>query len=77
MATLGDLTDELCALTLYWNDYEDIPQSQRIICREIGKKLHEAGGFRFMTDAYYHAKAQNRYASTIQAYWDGVGDWKW
>lgn len=77
MANLGELTDELCALTRYWNAYEDIPKSQQNECKAIGRKLHEAGGFRYMTDAYHHAKSQNRCASTIQAYWDGIGDWRW
>lgn len=75
--TLGDLTDELVNLTQFWNDYEDIPKSQQRLCQDIGRRLHDAGGFRYMTDAYYHAKARNRYASTIQAYWDGIGNWRW
>lgn len=77
MASLGDLTDELVNLTQYWNDHEDIPRSQQKICRQIGEKLHAAGGFRYMTDAYYNAKARNRHVHVIQAYWDGVGDWRW
>lgn len=75
--SLGDLTDELVNLTQFWNEQEDIPKSQQAACRKIGQKLHEAGGFRFMVDAYYHAKARNRHASTVQAYWDGIGDWRW
>lgn len=77
MASLGDLTDELVNLTQYWNDHEDIPRSQQNRCKEIGKKLHEAGGTRFMRDAYYHAKARNRHVHVIQAYWHGIGDWMW
>lgn len=75
--SLGELTDQLCDLTRYWNDHEDVPKSQQAKCREIGKQLHAAGGYRFMTDAYYHAKSRNRFASTVQAYWDGIGDWRW
>lgn len=77
MNTLGDLTDELVNLTQFWNDHEDIPKSQQDKCKTIGKRLHDLGGFRFMTDAYYHAKSRNRYVSVIQAYWDGIGDWRW
>ncbi len=77
MASLGDLTDKLVNLTQFWNDHEDIPKSQQNACRAIGKQLHEAGGHRYMTDAYYHAKARNRHVTVIQAYWDGIGDWRW
>lgn len=77
MASLGDLTDELVNLTQFWNDHEDIPKSQQQCCRAIGRKLHEAGGLRYMTDAYYHAKARNRHVAVIQAYWDGIGAWRW
>ena len=77
MSKLGDLTDELVNLTQFWNADEDVPKSQQKMCRAIGQKLHDAGGFRFMTDAYYHAKTRNRHASIVQAYWDGIGDWRW
>lgn len=75
--TLGSLTDELVNLTQFWNDYEDIPESQQKLCRRIGERLNAVGGFRSMVDAYYHAKARNRHAMTVQAYWDGVGEWRW
>lgn len=75
--TLGDLTDELVNLTQFWTEHEDVPRSQQLKAAEIGRKLNELGGYRFMVDAFYHAKARNRYASTVQAYWDGIGDWRW
>lgn len=77
MASLGDLTDELINLTQFWNDHEDVPKSQQHACRSIGQRLYDAGGHRYMTDAYYHAKARNRHCTVIQAYWDGIGNWRW
>ena len=67
----------LCALTKDWNEHDLVPEAQKQECREIGVKLNELGGMQLMTDAYYDAKAHNRCASFIQAYWDGVGDWRW
>ena len=77
MSNLGDLTDELCDLTRYWNAYEDVSKNEQAKCRDIGARLHNVGGFKAMTDAYYHAKASNRHAGVVQAYWNGVGDWVW
>ena len=68
---------QLRELTRRWNTYEDIPRSQQLECRKIGTQLHAIGGEALMLDAYYDAKGQNLAASTIQAYWDGVGDWRW
>lgn len=71
------LVEHLCDLTKRWNIHEDIPRSQQIECREIGKRLNEAGGFALMQDAYREARSRNRAVSVVQAYWDGVGDWRW
>ena len=71
------LFDQLVALTRNWNDYEDIPVSQQRECTAIGKKLHAEGGEKLMRAAYYHAKAANPEVHVIQAYWDGIGDWRW
>lgn len=71
------LTEQLCSLTERWTIYEDIPGSQQAECREIGKKLNELGGVSAMRDAYYEAKGRNAAASSIQPFWDGVGDWRW
>ena len=73
----GALVEQLCELTKRWTEYEDIPGSQRAECRSIGQLLHKFGGMRAMQDAYYEAKGRNRAASSIQPFWDGVGDWRW
>ena len=72
-----DPVAQLLDLTKRWNEYEDIPRSQQLECRHIGEALNSAGGMKAMQDAYYAAKGQNRAASTIQAYWDGIGEWRW
>ena len=72
-----DLFAQLRELTKRWNEHEDIPKSQQYECREIGRKLNALGGMQLMVDAYYDARAHNRAASTVQAYWDGIGDWRW
>jgi hypothetical protein len=71
------LFDQLCELTKRWNEYGDIPKSQQYECRSIGEKLNAAGGMSLMRDAFYYAKGKNCAATTIQVYWDGVGDWRW
>lgn len=71
------LTKQLCALTSRWTEHEDIPPSQKAECRTIGEKLHKLGGMETMREAYYEAKDANRAASSIQPFWDGVGDWRW
>lgn len=68
---------QLCELTKRWTIYEDIPKSQQHECREIGTRLWSLGGMNAMTQAYYAAKAENPAAITVQAYWDGIGDWRW
>jgi hypothetical protein len=72
-----ELFGQLRELTKRWTIHEDIPKSQQYECREIGRKLNDAGGMRLMTEAYYDARGANPAASTVQAYWDGVGDWRW
>jgi hypothetical protein len=74
---MSDLFEKLKDLTKRWNAYEDVPGSQQAECRDLGKKLHAAGGMPLMREAYYEATAENRAASVIAAYWDGVGDWVW
>jgi hypothetical protein len=71
------LFSQLRELTKRWTVYEDIPKSQQAECRAIGKQLNALGGTALMREAYYDAKAENPAASTVQAYWDGVGEWRW
>lgn len=71
------LFSELRDLTKRWNAYEDIPRSQQLECKNIGHRLHADGGEALMRDAYYDATADNRAASVIAAYWDGIGEWRW
>ena len=74
---MTDLVEQLCELTSRWNDFEDIPESQQRECRKIGEGIHAEGGKQAMIAAYYEAKARNPHVHVIQAYWDGVGDWRW
>ena len=71
------LFGQLRSLTKRCNEFEDIPRSQQIECRQIGEQLHAIGGKSVMQEAYYDAKSFNRAASVIAAYWDKVGDWQW
>ena len=71
------LTKQLCELTSRWTEYENIPNSQKAECHQIGSKLNAIGGIEVMRDAYYVAKDANRAASSIQPFWDGVGEWRW
>ena len=71
------LINQLCDLTKRWNEHEDVPPSQQSECKQIGRKLNESGGFKLMQNAYYEATAQNRAASVVAAYFDGIGDWRW
>lgn len=77
LITQATLTEQLCDLTKRWTEWEDIPESQKSECRRIGKALNASGGMKAMQDAYYEAKGRNRAASSIQPFWDGVGDWRW
>lgn len=71
------LFKELHQVTAAWNKYEDIPKSQEMLCRRIGERLHWLGGEALMREAYYDAKTKNSDVHMIQAYWDGIGDWRW
>lgn len=72
-----ELFVQLDELTRHWNEYEDVPRSQQLKCREIGRQLYAIGREDLMREAYYHAKANNRAASVVAAYFDGIGDWQW
>lgn len=71
------LIDQLCELTKRWNTHEDVPRSQQLECKKIGRGLHAIGKEALMRTAYYEAKKHNPAASVIAAYWDGIGDWQW
>ena len=71
------LLSELRKCTAMWNRYEDIPLSQQARTRELGELLYMAGREELMREAYYDAKRANPAAHMIQAYWDGIGDWRW
>jgi len=77
MSMEAALTNQLLDLSKRWNIHELVPRSQEAECREIGRKLNTLGGKELMTEAYYAATADNRAASVIAAYWDGIGDWRW
>lgn len=40
-------------------------------------RLYALGGEALMREAYYDAKAENPAVTVIQAYWDGIGGWRW
>ena len=71
------LVNRLIDVTANWNEHHLVPEEQKVRCRAIGEALNKAGGLGAMQDAYYAAKARNRCASLVQAYWDGVGEWRW
>lgn len=71
------LANRLKSLTRDWNEHDLVPDIQKAECREIGEALNKLGGMRAMLDGFYAAKERNRCASVIQAYWDGVGEWRW
>ena len=77
MASHRKLIDDLISLTQNWNDYEDVPTAQKLECRILGEKLHKEGGKALMRNAYYEAKDANRSCTVVQAYWDGIGEWRW
>lgn len=68
---------QLAAITASWDQHTLVPDAEKNRAVEIGKALNDAGGFALMQDTYYHAKARNRYAAVLQAYWNGIGDWLW
>lgn len=69
------LSSQLVALTKDWGQHTLVPDDKKNRAVEIGKALFEAGGKPKMVEAYYSAKARNRYAAVLQHYWDGIGDW--
>jgi len=71
------LTQQLIELTSGWEPDDLVPKSQQEKCRVIGLALNAAGGMTAMQEAYYAAKSRNRCAGAVQAYWDGIGDWRW
>lgn len=71
------LLQGLRELTKDWNEYDLVPKTEQAICRDYGESLCTEGGIELMQEAYYDAKSRNRAASVIQAYWDGIGDWRW
>lgn len=77
MTTQYELTEQLCDITRSWTDWEDIPPAQAAECKNIGVALNELGGMDAMQNAFYEAKGRNRAASTVQAFWHGVGNWQW
>lgn len=72
-----ELLAELTALTAQWNATDLIPVEQQMECKRIGEELNKIGGIHLMRQAYYSAHQANRCASVVQAYWDGIGEWRW
>lgn len=76
-SAFASIVTELKTLTANWNQTDLVPKDQQEKCKDIGRRLNEIGGVSLMRDAYYAAHGANRCASVIQAYWDGIGDWRW
>lgn len=70
------LIEQLINLTSRWNAHEDIPKSQQIECRDIGKAIYGLGGMAAMQNAYRTAHGHNRAAHVVQLYWHDIGDWQ-
>lgn len=77
MKTIPQLVDQLKNLTASWNEFDLVPKEQQDECRKIGEQIFAMGNEDLMQKAYYMAKEQNRCASVISAYWDGIGSWRW
>jgi hypothetical protein len=71
------LTKQLIKLSESWNRYDLVPDDQKVEAARIGRELNTIGGMDAMQRAYYAAKQQNKDAGIVQAYWDGIGDWRW
>ena len=82
-AEARSLIERLSEITRDWNAHDPVPKRQKDEVREIGNKINSLGGgdpdagFELMQAAYYAVKAKNRHAATVQAYWDGIGNWRW
>lgn len=74
---LSELTAHLCTLVAPWTQDGLHSDETKADCRRVGERLNKIGGMEAMINAYYEAKASNRCASVVQAYWDGIGDWQW
>jgi len=70
------IVQELLDLSRWWTEYEDVPKSQQTRCIALGKQLHVEGGEDLMREVYYRVKQENRAASVMRYYWDGIGDWR-
>lgn len=77
MSQLTDLTCELIKISDEWTAHDLVPDRQKANVIRIGVALNSAGGMPAMQYAYYAAKNSNPHASVIQAYWDGIGEWRW
>lgn len=71
------LASQLVALTKGWGAHTLVPDAEKNRAVEIGVALHAAGGKALMRAAYFSAKAVNRHATVLSAYWGGIGDWRW
>lgn len=71
------LFKRLSTLIKDWNEFDLVPDEQKEEAKQIGELLYKQGGHQLMMDGYYHVKQQNRCASVLQAFWDGIGVWQW
>lgn len=71
-----DIYGDLLDLTQHWNASDDVPLTDQRKAVALGEELHHRGGFRLMQDCYYGARSENKYASILNVYWDGIGHWR-
>jgi hypothetical protein len=71
------LIDRLLTLTRDWNAFDLVDEQVKQECRLIGEELDKLGGYDLMLYAYRTARAANKCSTAVQAYWDGVGAWRW
>lgn len=81
MIKLVDVTDEtarLLELARAWNDHDPIPDGHKAEVKAIGEQLHGKGGWPLMSKVYENVRKRSTVDSClIEAWWDGVGDWRW
>lgn len=73
--TYQQLLVHLIEITKNWGAIGIPSKEEKKQCRDIGEKLNSLGGIKLMREAYYETKSKNRYASVVEAYWHGIGDW--
>jgi hypothetical protein len=72
-----DESDRLLAMAKLWNATDPAPPGHKQEVRSIGQHLHAKGGWDLMSAVYDHVRERRAYPHLIEAWWDGIGDWRW